>query len=51
VALVYRVPLTRAVGELVATAVKLRWAFLTVSIVLALAYVMNLSGQTITIGT
>jgi lactate permease len=49
-ALVYRVPMRRAVGELAATAVKLRWAFLTVATVLALAYVMNLSGQTITIG-
>jgi lactate permease len=49
-ALVYRVPLGRALRELVATAVKLRWAFLTVAVVLALAYVMNLSGQTITIG-
>jgi lactate permease len=51
VTLVYRVPLGRALRELVATAVKLRWAFLTVASVLALAYVMNLSGQTITIGT
>jgi lactate permease len=51
VALVYRVPLGRALRELVATAVKLRWAFLTVAMVLALAYVMNQSGQTITIGT
>jgi lactate permease len=50
-ALVYRVPLTRAFRELVATAVKLRHAFLTVASVLALAYVMNLSGQTLTIGT
>lgn len=50
-ALVYRVPLGRALRELVDTAVKLRWAFLTVAAVLALAYVMNLSGQTITIGT
>ena len=49
-ALVYHVPLVRALSELVATAVKLRWAFLTVATVLALAYVMNLSGQTITIG-
>ena len=40
----------RRCGELAATAVKLRWAFLTVATVLALAYVMNLSGQTITIG-
>ncbi|WP_341730006.1 L-lactate permease [Brooklawnia sp.] len=30
---------------------KLRWTFLTIASVLALAYVMNLSGQTITIGT
>jgi hypothetical protein len=30
---------------------KMRFAFLTVASVLALAYVMNLSGQTITIGT
>ena len=30
---------------------KLRWTFLTIGSVLALAYVMNLSGQTITIGT
>jgi lactate permease len=50
-ALVYRVPLSRAFRELVATAVKLRYAFLTVASVLALAYVMNLSGQTLTIGT
>jgi lactate permease len=50
-ALVYRVPLTRAFRELVATAVKLRYSFLTVASVLALAYVMNLSGQTLTIGT
>jgi lactate permease len=50
-ALVYRVPLGRALRELAATAYKLRWAFLTVASVLALAYVMNLSGQTITIGT
>jgi lactate permease len=51
VALIYRVPIGRALRELVATAVKLRWAFLTVATVLALAYVMNLSGQTITVGT
>ncbi len=50
-ALVYRVPIGRAMGEFFATAFKLRWAFLTVSAVLGLAYVMNLSGQTITIGT
>jgi lactate permease len=33
------------------TAYKMRWAFLTVASVLALAYVMNLSGLTITLGT
>ena len=49
-AAVYRVPITSALRELAATAVKLRWAFLTVATVLGLAYVMNLSGQTITIG-
>ena len=38
-------------SEFFASAFKLRWAFLTVSAVLGLAYVMNLSGQTITIGT
>jgi lactate permease len=50
-AAVYRVPARRALAEFGATAVKLRWAILTVAAVLALAYVMNLSGQTITIGT
>jgi lactate permease len=50
-ALVYRLSPARAAGEFVATAVKLRFAFLTVASVLALAYVMNISGQTITIGT
>jgi lactate permease len=50
-ALVYRVPLSRAFREFVATANKLKFAFLTVASVLALAYVMNLSGQTLTIGT
>ncbi|HEY3018936.1 MAG TPA: L-lactate permease, partial [Solirubrobacteraceae bacterium] len=32
------------------TVVELRWAIVTVATVLAIAYVMNLSGQTITIG-
>ena len=50
-ALVYRLSLAQAARELVATAVKLRYSFLTVASVLALAYVMNLSGQTLTIGT
>jgi len=40
----------RAVKAYVATLNQLRFAILTVATVLALAYVMNLSGQTITIG-
>ncbi|GHJ99818.1 L-lactate permease [Streptomyces sp. Y2F8-2] len=51
VALLYRVSPARAGREFAATAARLRWAMLTVAAVLALAYVMNLSGQTITIGT
>jgi lactate permease len=51
VALVYRVPLSRAAKEFGATVVKMRFSMLTIASVLALAYVMNLSGQTITIGT
>lgn len=51
VALVYKVSARTAIAEFVATLTKLRTAILTVAAVLALAYVMNLSGQTITIGT
>jgi lactate permease len=51
VAAAYRVSPLVAVREFGATVVRLRWALLTVASVLALAYVMNLSGQTITIGT
>ncbi|MGW7467583.1 L-lactate permease [Streptomyces xantholiticus] len=51
VAAVYRVSAVAAAREFAATVYKLRWALLTVASVLALAYVMNLSGQTITIGT
>jgi lactate permease len=40
----------RAIAAYVATLNQLKWAILTVTTVLALAYVMNLSGQTITIG-
>jgi lactate permease len=50
-ALVLRIEAQSAFRELGATLVKLRTALLTVAAVLALAYVMNLSGQTITIGT
>ncbi|MBP2369142.1 L-lactate permease [Pseudonocardia parietis] len=51
VAAVYKVSPRAALREFTGTAHRLRWAFLTVATVLALAYVMNLSGQTITIGT
>ncbi|MEI2779614.1 MAG: L-lactate permease [Tetrasphaera sp.] len=51
IALVYRVPLGKAAAEFGATVHKMRFSMLTIASVLALAYVMNLSGQTITIGT
>lgn len=51
VALIYGVGVSGLGAEMAATAHKMRYAFLTVASVLALAYVMNLSGQTITIGT
>ncbi|WP_016908002.1 L-lactate permease [Streptomyces xiaopingdaonensis] len=51
VAAVYRVRAKEAVVEFGRTVASLKWALLTVASVLALAYVMNLSGQTITIGT
>jgi lactate permease len=50
VAICYRVSPAAAAREYYMTAYKLRWAFLTVASVLALAYVMNQSGQTLTIG-
>jgi lactate permease len=40
----------RALSIFATTVAQLRWAILTVCSVLALAYVMNLSGQTITLG-
>ncbi len=51
VALVYRVAPGTAAADFAATLNKLKLAILTVMGVLALAYVMNFSGQTITIGT
>lgn len=51
VAVVYRVGAGRAARIFGETLVKLRYSALTVGAVLALAYVMNQSGQTITIGT
>jgi len=50
VAICYRISPAVAAREYFMTAYKLRWAFLTVAAVLALAYVMNQSGQTLTIG-
>ena len=50
-ALVYRLGARDAVDVYVTNLVKMRWSILTVAAVLALAYVMNQSGQTITIGT
>jgi lactate permease len=50
VTLCYGISPAAAAREYFNTAYKLRFAFLTVASVLALAYVMNQSGQTITIG-
>jgi lactate permease len=46
-----RLSISRAVKAYGVTLHQLRWAILTVMTVLALAFVMNLSGQTITLGT
>ena len=48
--LVLRVNAARALKIYAASLDQLKWATLTVMAVLALAYVMNLSGQTITLG-
>ncbi len=50
VALVYRLPLQDAARTWWQTLVKLRFSLLTVGSVVALAYLMNISGQTLTIG-
>jgi lactate permease len=50
-AMVLRVRPNYAVRIYGRTVVQLRWAIVTVMAVLALAYVMNMSGQTITLGT
>ncbi|MGO4956629.1 L-lactate permease [Luteococcus sp. Sow4_B9] len=50
-AIIYKVSFADAWGELAQTAHKLRHTVLTIGSVVALAYVMNLSGQTTTIGT
>jgi lactate permease len=46
-----RLSVVRAVRAYGATLYQLRWAIVTVMAVLALAFVMNASGQTITLGT
>ncbi|TSI19701.1 L-lactate permease [Brevibacterium aurantiacum] len=51
VAVVYKMTVKDAFQVFVDNVVKMRFSILTVGLVLALAYVMNLSGQTITIGT
>ena len=45
-----RVPAGRAFGAMVGVVKKFRWTIVTVMTVLALAYVMNFSGQTVTLG-
>ncbi len=47
----YRLTVGEAVLDIWRTVVKMRWAGLTIITVLALAYVMNNSGQTVSIGT
>lgn len=47
----YRITVADAVKEIGHTIYRMRWAGLTIITVLALAYVMNFSGQTISIGT
>jgi lactate permease len=49
--IVLKLSLPRAVKAYGTTLHQLRWAIVTVMAVLALAFVMNLSGQTITLGT
>ncbi|SDY25285.1 lactate permease [Modestobacter sp. DSM 44400] len=49
-ALVLKVPPARALAAYGRTYAELKWAILTVMAVLALAYVMNLSGQTASLG-
>jgi lactate permease len=49
--IVLKLSVPRAVKAYGATLVQLRFAIATVMLVLALAFVMNLSGQTITLGT
>ncbi|MDF1486740.1 L-lactate permease [Tessaracoccus caeni] len=50
VGLIYRVSIADMAKEFWNTMFKMRWSALTIASVLALAYVMNFSGQTLTIG-
>jgi L-lactate permease len=49
-ALVLRVPFRQYCGIIRAAAVQLRWSFISITSVLALAFVMNYSGATATLG-
>ena len=49
-AAIYRLHPRRLVRAFADVVVQFRWTILTVVLVLALAYVMNLSGQTVTLG-
>ncbi|GAB3983362.1 L-lactate permease [Actinoallomurus acanthiterrae] len=49
--IILRISVRRAVRAYRDALVQLRWAIVTVTLVLALAFVMNASGQTITLGT
>ncbi|GAA4625945.1 L-lactate permease [Actinoallomurus vinaceus] len=49
--IILRISVRRALRAYRDALVQLRWAILTVTLVLALAFVMNASGQTITLGT
>lgn len=51
IGLIYRMKVSEITKVFTTQVYKLRWTFLTIGSVLALAYVMNLSGQTITIGS
>lgn len=50
VAIGYRIPAGQAIKTLGQMIYKMRWTILTIASVLALAYVMNLSGQTYSVG-
>ncbi|VEI12734.1 L-lactate permease [Trueperella bialowiezensis] len=51
VGLIYGMGMKKTLGVFGQQLYKLRWTFVTIGAVLALAYIMNISGQTLTIGT